>query len=568
MKKLLVVCVLLSLLSTFASAQELYPFRALDPNPYDPAVDPDIDMFIGHWHNSMPRIMYGTMVFRDVLTELQGDDPLRPTKKCAVLVYQHAVSHATLDPGGKAVGSPPEGQQQVFYVTDGEGTIASGGKTHELKAGMGFITTPRFEVEIRCTSDTDLTFYVLTEKLPADFSANESLVVTNRFNNRKGTGAHWAHIGNSIIGKKEGMANFSGMGLITMDARTIPHPHSHAEGIEEVWIMVKGTTMLQLGKQLRDCPAGTIYKVPANGMTPHTNINLSDEPVQMIHMMKAIPGETKPFAMLDPNKFDPEVDPDVDMFMGDWRDSLPRIMHRHMVFRDILTALEGPDDLHPTRKGACLQFAEAISYATLEPGATASPVEGELEGIQQICVVNSGEGVITSNGESHRLFRDMVFILTPGLDFELKPVGDDLLTFYITSEYLEDDFEYNKKLVVEDNRYAPTNVNYHWVNIGRAQLTGRAGTCHYTGISHVTLDAMTIPQAHSHLPGVEEVWIALEGDIELLIGKQLRKLPVGTAYRVPSTGKCAHTNINASSKKARLTHQMTSYAHNPGVGWK
>ena len=128
--------------------------------------------------------------------------------------------------------------------------------------------------------------------------------------------------------------------------------------------------------------------------------------------------------------------------------------------------------------------------------------------------------------------------------------------------------ELRRALVVEDNRYAPTNVNYHWVNIGRAQLTGRAGTCHYTSISHVTLDAMTIPQAHSHLPGVEEVWIALEGDIELLIGKQLRKLPVGTAYRVPSTGKCAHTNINASSKKARLTHQMTSYAHNPGVGWK
>ncbi len=121
MKKLLVLCVLFTLLITSVSAQELYPFRALDPNPYDPAVDPNIDMFIGHWRNSMPRIMYGVMVFRDVLTELQGSDPLRPTQKGAVLVNQYAVSYATLDPGGRAAGSAPEGQQQVFMLLMAKG---------------------------------------------------------------------------------------------------------------------------------------------------------------------------------------------------------------------------------------------------------------------------------------------------------------------------------------------------------------------------------------------------------------------------------------------------------------
>ena len=54
--------------------------------------------------------------------------------------------------------------------------------------------------------------------------------------------------------------------------------------------------------------------------------------------------------------------------------------------------------------------------------------------------------------------------------------------------------------------------------------------------------------------GVEEIWIATEGDIDMLLGKELRKLPVGTAYRVPSTGITAHANINASSQEARFLY--------------
>ncbi len=189
----------------------------------------------------------------------------------------------------------------------------------------------------------------------------------NRFDGNKSTGAHWAHIGNGIISTADGVANYGGMSLITIDARTIPHPHSHADGIEECWIMVKGDSKLLLGKQLRDCPAGTVYRIPSTGLTAHTNINLGDEPVQMIHMMKSVPGETKQYAMLDPAMYDPKTEPDMDLFMGNWRNSMPRLMHGSLVFRDMLTALEGPDDLHPTRRGAVLQYADAISYPRSNP---------------------------------------------------------------------------------------------------------------------------------------------------------------------------------------------------------
>ncbi len=553
-KALLIVCVALLAVSV-VWAQEPYPFRALDPRQFDPEVDPDVDMFINHWSNSVPRVMFRHMVFRDVLLPLEGPDHLHPTIKGSVLLEQDAISYATLEPGATANGRASDGQQHVFYVSGGEGTLSAKGKSYDIKEGNGFILTAEFDFEMTCTGDM-LTFYVVTERLASDFEANKDLVVTNRFERNKGTGAHWAHIGNGFIGRGDGMANYGGLNLVTIDARTIPHPHSHNEGIEECWIMVKGDTMLLLGKQLRDCRAGTIYKIPANGLTAHTNINTGDKPVQMIHMMKSVRGEAKEYSRLDPAMYDPAVDPDIDMFMGNWCNSMPRLMHGNMVFRDMLTALEGPDDLHPTRRGACLTYSEAVSYVTIEPDAPARPRKGELDGVQQVFTVNSGTGVIKSGALTYNLSEDMSFIITPGLDFELVNTGDDYMSFYVVTEKLPAGFTPNRTLKVVDNHGAPPFMSVHWANIDRPMISSDDGMAQYGGFTRVKLDAKTMAQPHSHEAGVEEIWIATEGDIELMFGKQLRRLSVGTAYRIPSTGKTAHSNINTTDEMIKLIHMM------------
>ena len=553
---MVLLCVLMLCAAAATPAQEAYPYRSLDPRQFDPAVDPDIDMYVNHWNNSMPRIMFGDLVFRDVLTSLEGPDALHPTRKGAVLEVQSALSYATLEPGAVASGKAKAGEQHVLYVSGGTGTISAGGESHDLKEGMAFILTSKFEFKLTGTGEKQMTFFVLTEPILAGFTPNKKLVVKNRFDGNKGTGAHWAHIGNGIIGQNDGVANYGGMSLITIDARTIPHPHSHGAGTEECWIMVKGETMLLLGKQLRRSPAGTVYRIPTTGLTAHTNINLGDEPVQMIHMMKHVPVPTKEFAMLDPEMYNPAVDPDIDMFMGNWRQSVPRIMHRHFIFRDILTALAGPDDLHPARRGACLQYAEAISYATLEPGATARMRQGELKGVQQTFYVNSGEGVIHAGSNTYDLQKGMTFILTPGLDFSLTATGDAQLTCYVVTEKIPAGFKSNKTLKVVDNRGEAPFMKVHWANIDRVMIGSDDGMCQYGALTEVKLDAMTMAQPHSHEPGVEEIWIAIEGDIELHLGKELRKLPVGSAYRIPSTGKTAHANINASDGMIKLIHMM------------
>ena len=71
---------------------------------------------------------------------------------------------------------------------------------------------------------------------------------------------------------------------------------------------------------------------------------------------------------------------------------------------------------------------------------------------------------------------------------------------------------------------------------------------------------MEMARPYSDGQGVEEIWIATDGDVDMLFGKELRKLPAGTAYRVPSTGKTAHANINMSANPAQFLYMVSGNA--------
>src|SRR6185295_8153125 len=107
--------------------------------------------------------------------------------------------------------------------------------------------------------------------------------------------------------------------------------------------------------------------------------------------------------------------------------------------------------------------AEAVSYAQLEPGSSAHNIEGELKGIQQTFVVNSGTGVITSGSKKVELAKDMAFVVAPGLDFRLTATGEKYMTFYVVSEKIPQGFTPKTTLEVVDNRGKAT-VTKAWVN--------------------------------------------------------------------------------------------------------
>ena len=93
-----------------------------------------------------------------------------------------------------------------------------------------------------------------------------------------------------------------------------------------------------------------------------------------------------------------------------------------------------------------------------------------------------------------------------------------------------------------------------WVDVERPLVTREDGLIQYRALTQVEQNSMTMSRPYSADQDVEEIWIATEGDTDMLFGKQLRKLPAGTAYRVPSSGITAHANINTSSKPVQFIY--------------
>jgi uncharacterized cupin superfamily protein len=127
----------------------------------------------------------------------------------------------------------------------------------------------------------------------------------------------------------------------------------------------------------------------------------------------------------------------------------------------------------------------------------------------------------------------------------------------VVSEKLPAGFAPRTALEVVDNRARPQVTNA-WVNQERALISKSNGLSEYGGVTQVTMKAMTMSRPSSSGPGAEEIWIATDGDVDLLLGKELRKLRAGMAYRVPSTGITAHANINASGKDAGFLYVVKS----------
>ena len=543
----------------------------LDPTPIDPAKDPNVGMFLNDYRNAKPRPMYGKLIFRDILTKLEGADPQHPTKKGAVLTAITAISYATLDPGATASGREEAGQRQVFYTSAGDGQITVNGKSHEVTDGIGFTLTPDFDFTLTNTGKVPIGMYVRTEPIPAGTPASPDIVMVNRFENDRRIGAHWVHTCN---------AGPSGMLLCTMAPYTIPQPHSHPG--EECWIMVKGETMLSLGKTFQKMEPGQAYKIPPTGLAAHSNINFGTEPVEMIFLgpagnggggrggrggqaaAAAAPNAAPPaaaarggtdFSRLDNAAIVKNQEHDVDMFMNHWRDGYPRVEHGNIYTRDMLTAAEGSDPLHPVRKGAVLTSAIAVSYGMLEPKSSAHHIAGELKDVQETFIVHSGTGTLTVGGQKADLSKDMAFIITPDMDFKLTATGDKYMTFYFVTEKIPAGVTPKTTLQVVDHRSTPQTTNA-WVDKERPLVTKADGLVQFPALIQVEQPTMTMARPYSAEANTEEIWIATDGDVDMLFGKELRKVPAGTAYRVPPTGLTAHANINISGQPAAFIYMV------------
>ncbi len=277
------VITIITCFATTVSAQ-----NQLDGRPLNPDIDPDIDMFMGSWQESIPFNTHGSLVERAILKPLTDEDHLRPTQRGAVLRNINRFSRATLDPHASTTPVTLNGEQEVLYFISGEGIVTAGGETVSVYDGILILIPERLEFTIINTEDEILELYLVSEKVSDGFQPNKKMTVVNEkaipFRDEGILKTHWSHNGKNIFNRRKGLSTLNAINLITFNAMTIGHPHSHGEDIEEIWLVVKGKGIAFLGKEIRWQYPGTAYKIPQTNFTPHSNINVTEKPVKYFYI--------------------------------------------------------------------------------------------------------------------------------------------------------------------------------------------------------------------------------------------------------------------------------------------
>lgn len=267
-------------------------YAQLDPKPYNPATDPDIDMYISSWKDSMPHNVWGSLIVRDIFTKCETGDPLKPKIKGAVLVYLNSFSHASLAPKNVTIPSVLKDEQIIFYIDSGNGKLKSGYKSWDLYDGIGILLPPGIEFSFENVGESPLTMYVISEPIPAGFTPNKEIrIADENIRPIDSTTGHWCHNCKRFFWETDGLSTLIGMCPVWFNPMTMGQPHSHRVGVEEIWFALDGDINILLGKQLRKLPVGSAFKIPPDGKTPHSTINITDKPIKLFWLMR-IPGKT------------------------------------------------------------------------------------------------------------------------------------------------------------------------------------------------------------------------------------------------------------------------------------
>jgi len=238
-----------------------------------------IDLYFGDWHGVTPRMTHGTLEERDILTR---GDALNPSKKGGVLRFINSYTYATLAPSASTQAAKLNGEQEIYFVQSGRGTVKAGGQTADLSANIAVLMPASLEFTITNTSAEPLTMYVINEPTPPGFRPNTTMLVKDE--NQlpfTSTDGFWAHLVKTVFVTQDGLATLESVLTVTLDPLTLGKPHPAAgedsSDIEEVWTALDGTSLAFIGNQLRRQPPGMAYLHIPDNKTPHSNINGSED---------------------------------------------------------------------------------------------------------------------------------------------------------------------------------------------------------------------------------------------------------------------------------------------------
>lgn len=258
----------------------------LDPNGSSKQTNAsNVDRYIGYWKDAKSRRIYGTLEVWDILTQAAGD-PLRPVKKGAVLTGLNTVSYASLASLTSTRPTRLTGIQHVLYIASGYGKIVSGDIKADIRQGFGIIVPPGVEFTLTNGGEKPMTMYIVEEKLPKGFTPGKRITVKNDFDQPVNTNRNRSDARGWLFSSRDGLASLTGMDPIVFLPRSYVVPHVHLPGDEEIWVALDEINV-QIGSERRLLREGSAYRSPADGRTPHVNINATDSDKRLLWIMRA-----------------------------------------------------------------------------------------------------------------------------------------------------------------------------------------------------------------------------------------------------------------------------------------
>lgn len=255
---------------------------------------------------------------------------------------------------------------------------------------------------------------------------------------------------------------------------------------------------------------------------------------------------------------DPE-DRRIDMFIGDWRKSMPRHAYGSLVLRDILTR---GDNYAPPEPGAILKAINYLAYGRLQPHNVTTPTTLNRE--QNVFYVVGGTGEVSAGGKTAAIHKDIAVFIPENIEFTMSNTGDSDLTMYVVSEPVPDGFVPAKSMLVADEARVPVRTpmaaspytlpgaSGHWAHVVRDLFSRTDGLATIGDLITVDINPMTMGEPHPHNPGQEEIWTAIDGDSFAFIGTELRVQHPGMAYMIRPDQSMTHSNINAGDRPVKF----------------
>jgi mannose-6-phosphate isomerase-like protein (cupin superfamily) len=255
-----------------------------------------IGFYFGDWHTATPHTIRGSLEERDVLSRGDG---LKPSHPGAVLRFLNSYTHATLAPGASTQATRLDGQQEIYFVESGKGSVSAGGESANLYRNIGVLMPANLQFTLKNTGEEPLTMYVINEPVPAGFRPNAKMLV--RDENAipiSSSNGFWAHIAKPLFTTSDGLATLESVLTVTLDPLTIGKPHPRPDedtsDIEEVWTSLYGKTLAMVGSQLREQTPGMAYLHIPDNLTPHTNLNpSSDSQAKFLYIARYRPHELR-----------------------------------------------------------------------------------------------------------------------------------------------------------------------------------------------------------------------------------------------------------------------------------